>query len=78
MEIEKLRDACEDRPFHPFEVLLADGKRVGVPHPEFASLAPEGGTVVIWRNGFPKWIDVPSIIAIDFQPRTQRRPKSAR
>lgn len=78
METERLREACDQRPFHPFEIVRADGQRLPVPHPEFISLAPEGSTVVVWKKGAPIWIDIPLITALDFRVIPKRRVRQAR
>ena len=79
MEASTLRQACAQRPFRKFVVMLADGSRLPVPHPEFIALDPEERTVIVWKErSVPVWVDVASITAIDFQFRAAKRPKSAR
>jgi hypothetical protein len=79
MEESTLRQACERRPFRRFVVVVADGSRLAVPHPEFISLDPEERTVIVWKErSVPVWVDVASITAIDFQFCTPRSAKAAR
>ena len=79
MQASTLRTACDQRPFQPFGIVLADGSRMSVPHPEFISLDPEGRVLIVWKKGsVPMWVDVPSITAIDFGMRSHQRPKSGR
>lgn len=42
-ELKKFRD---QRPFQPFEIILVDGRRFTVPHPEFVWVPPLRGTWV--------------------------------
>lgn len=34
-------------PFHPFEIHLADGRSLSVPHPEYLWINPPGRTIVV-------------------------------
>jgi hypothetical protein len=45
MTIEQIRKMHRAQPFHPFEIHLADGRSLPVPHPEFLAIAPPGRTV---------------------------------
>jgi len=49
MTIEQLKKAYSAQPFRPFDVHLADGRRIEVPHPEFLAMSPTGRTVIIVR-----------------------------
>ena len=40
MTIEQLRKIHESRPFRPFAIHLADGRKIRVPHPEFLWTPP--------------------------------------
>ncbi len=45
MKTEVLRDTIRAQPFRPFRLVLANGERLHVPHPEWVWLLPSGRTV---------------------------------
>ena len=45
MTTAQLKKLHEARPFQPFEIHLADGSLLSVPHPEFLWVTPGGRTV---------------------------------
>lgn len=47
MHIEQIRQLLSAQPFQPFQVHLADGRSVSVPHPEFAWVTPGGRTIFV-------------------------------
>ena len=38
MDLKSIRSALREEPFRPFELCLADGRRVPVKHPEFVAM----------------------------------------
>ena len=38
MDLNSIRNALHEQPFKPFELCLADGRRVPVLHPEFVAM----------------------------------------
>jgi hypothetical protein len=38
MDFNSIRNALREQPFRPFELCLADGRRVAVKHPEFVAM----------------------------------------
>ena len=38
MDLNSIRNALREQPFRPFELWLADGRRVPVKHPEFVAM----------------------------------------
>jgi hypothetical protein len=38
MDLNSIRNALREQPFRPFELCLADGRRVPVKHPEFVAM----------------------------------------
>jgi hypothetical protein len=50
MTIEQLRTVHRARPFRPFQLHLADGRRLHVPHPDFLSHSPKGRTVIVFAD----------------------------
>ena len=47
MTTERVRKMHQARPFEPFEIHLADGRRLPVRHPEFLSFSASGRTIVV-------------------------------
>ena len=50
MVTDRVREALRTLPFRPFTVEIAGGKRVHVKHPDYAQLAPNGRTLVVFTN----------------------------
>ncbi len=38
MDLNSIRNALKEQPFRPFDLCLADGRRVAVKHPEFVAM----------------------------------------
>lgn len=38
MDLNSIRSALREEPFRPFELRLADGRRIAVRHPEFVAM----------------------------------------
>ena len=51
MTIDALRELHEARPFRPFDIIVADGSRLHVPHPEFLAHPNRGRTLVLFDKG---------------------------
>jgi len=49
MTIQDIRRLYDSRPFHPFTIHMADGRKIRVPHPEFMATAPAARTVVVYH-----------------------------
>ena len=47
MHFDRLLDAQQARPFRPYTVVMTDGQRFVVRHPEFVYLHPDGRTIVL-------------------------------
>lgn len=50
MTIEAIRKYHETRPFRPFTVVLADGTRIPVRHPEMLAHPGAGRTILIFEG----------------------------
>jgi hypothetical protein len=46
--IEQIRKVHEAEPFRPFNMHLADGRRIPVPRREFLAISPSGRTVAVF------------------------------
>jgi len=76
MTIESIRELYEARPFQPFTIHLADGRRVSVQHPEFLAFAPKARTFVVAQpDGAFKIIDL--MLVTELEVRARRNGKRA-
>ena len=75
MIAEDLKQLLRAQPFQPFTLYLASEKAFGVRHPEFASLSPQGRTLIIWRQrgGFDL-LDVALIARVEIQKPPKANP----
>lgn len=79
MNVDELRELYSAAPFQPFEIVLTNGARVQVDHPEFMSFSHDFRTVYVHeRNGGLKRIDVKLIVAAQqgangARPRKRKR-----
>ena len=80
MTIEQLREAVHARPFRPFTISLADGRRFRVRSPEYILLPPKAQrTFIVAESGEDyRIIDLLLVTSIDFDGRTRSRSKKAR
>jgi hypothetical protein len=67
MNVKEIRQLYSAAPFRPFELVLTNGARVYVGHPEFMMFSPDYRTVYAAdeRDGETKRIDVKMIIALN-------------
>lgn len=49
MTTDQVRWLYHARPFRAFTMHLADGRHIGVHHPEFLAFAPSGRTVFVYQ-----------------------------
>ena len=51
MTMQQMRAAFQAKPFRAFNLHLADGDVLPVPHPDFIAIGPGGRTVVVFGKG---------------------------
>ena len=69
MRAESLEEAIHAEPFRPFALMLADGTRLPVPHPDFISHPPGARTtVVMGRDESVRILDTALILGIEVLP----------
>lgn len=78
MTFEEIRKLYQAAPFRPFEIILENGRRVRVNHPEFMALSPDEDVIVVFEEEGHLTIDVPLIVALkEFRngtaPRRRKR-----
>lgn len=64
MDVNSIRTALKQQPFQPFELCLADGRRVPVKHPEFVAMNTRI-VIVIDENSDTKILEPPLIDSLD-------------
>ena len=77
MTIQEIRKLYEAHPFRPFDIHTADGRTIGVAHPEFMATAPAARTVVVYQtDGSFDIVDLLLVSALRVQ--TNGTPKKKR
>ncbi len=78
MKIGILRELHETRPFVPFTITLADGRKMHVPHNEFLAFFPSGSAVMLTHSDDRfTLIDLLLVTAVDVDPKYQTRGKKS-
>ncbi len=78
MNVKELRELYSAAPFQPFEMVLTNGSRVYVGHPEFMMFSSDYRTVYaadVRDGGRTKRIDIKMIIARDEVKNGARKRK---
>lgn len=69
MTIEQLRTTLGTKPFQPFAVRMADGRKFPIPHPDFLSMSPVGRTAVIFHpDGAASIVDLLLMTELELSP----------
>ena len=78
MNVAILRELYETRPFVPFTITLADGRKLPVIHNEFLAFFPKGRAVML-THGDDRFtlIDLLLITSVDVDPKFRSRRKAA-
>ena len=77
MTIEQLRRAHQTRPFHPFDIHLADGRHLPVNHPEMLAIAPPGRTIGVGLDdGTIEIVDL--LLVTSLKPKANGRSRTSR
>ena len=72
MTIERLRKMYQARPFHPFDIHLADGRSLPVASPEFLAFTPPGRTIGVGlEDGTIEVVDL--LLVTTLKPRGNGR-----
>jgi hypothetical protein len=75
VKANELRQLLRASPYHPITVCMASNRKYAIPHPEFAALAPDGRTLVVFLAGGQGLdvLDVPLIERIEVRKRVAGR-----
>jgi hypothetical protein len=77
MTIEQLRQMHQARPFQAFDIHLADGRTLGVEHPEFLAQSPTGRTIAVGNaDGTIEIVDL--LLVVSLKPRANGSPRRGR
>lgn len=80
MDLKHLKQLYEARPFRPFTMCLADGRKRHVPHPELMAFLGNGRTV-FWADGKSdafELIDLILIVSAEVGPSSHGRSERRR
>lgn len=73
MMIERIRERIAGGGFKPFRMLLSDGTKIPVPHPEFVALG-RNVVLAVGENDRAFTLDPTHIVALeDMRPNTRTR-----
>ncbi len=77
MTIEQVRKVLRSQPFRAFVLNLADGRSVGVSHPDFLMVSPTGRTVAVYGlDDAVEVIDLLLVTSLQIGDGLARRQKS--
>jgi hypothetical protein len=79
MTTERLREWHQARPFLPFDIHMADGRRLPVVHPELLAIIPPGRTIVVAKkNGSTEMVDLLLVTSLELRGNGSRKLKAMR
>ena len=79
MKMSKIREVLHTQPFRPFQIHLADGGRIPVPHEDFIALEPAGREIIVFRSdNSHQIVDVLLITRLEIKARNGARAKKKR
>ncbi|MBI3839922.1 MAG: hypothetical protein HY288_18520 [Planctomycetia bacterium] len=64
MDLNSIRNALHEQPFKPFDLCLADGRRVSIKHPEFVAMNNRV-VVVLDEESFSTTIEQLLIVSLE-------------
>ncbi len=68
MSPNQIREAIRRQPFRPFEIVLEDGRRLCVDHPEFIAVSRTGREVTFYGAGDRQhWLDARQLRELVFE-----------
>ncbi len=76
MKISKIREVLHAQPFRPFQIHMADGGRISVPHEDFIALEPAGREIIVYRSdNSHQIVDVMLITRLEVKARNGAHPR---
>ena len=72
MKPDTLRRHLKATPFKPFNLRLKNARTLTVQQPNFASLSPDGGTLLLWANEseLGEIVNLETVTRLKLQPRS--------
>lgn len=64
----QLREVRDARPFRPFTIHFADGRRFRVPREDYVSISPNGRTVMIFKDLAFQRLDLSLVTELKVDP----------
>ena len=75
MRSENLHELIHAQPFRPFALVMADGKRAVIDHPEFIAHRPGGRVAVfVGPDDSTMYIDVGLVLRLELEPPVPAGP----
>ena len=71
MDLNSIRNALREQPFRPFELCLADGRRIPVKHPEFVAMN-QRIVIVTDEESATKILEPLLIVSLEHVPATEK------
>jgi len=79
MDAEQLQEFVHTQPFEPFELVMANGERLRVPHQDFIWIMPNHRVVqVALPNGASRWINLQLVAGLERPVSTGKSGKRKR
>ncbi len=79
MSPNQLREAIRHQPFRPFEIVLEDGRRLCVDHPEFIAVSRTGRELTFYgEQDRQHWLDARLIRELVILPVPENQPAPSR
>ena len=74
--IEEIRRFQKHQPFRPFEIILIDGRKFRVPHPDFILVPPKGAWVYLTdKHGNTEHLNIVVISSVRHTDQRVKRRK---
>ena len=79
MSPNQLREAIRRQPFRPFEIVLEDGRRLCVDHPEFIAVSRTGRELTCYgEQDRQHWLDARLVRELVILPVPENQPAPSR
>lgn len=66
MNMDQLRELIDAAPFVPFSLIMPNGEKLRVPHPDFIWLVPRTRTAVVAKkNGVVRMVNLAMVTSIE-------------
>lgn len=79
MVLAQLEEIVRAKPFQPFELVMANGERLLVPHQDFIWIMPNRKVVqVALPNGASRWINTHLLAGLEMPVPTRPKGKTRR